>query len=492
MMNYKQLFITRELEELKGKNKRNLTIACILLLISLLSISVSLGVYNNLKERMDNPYTNWVAMPVLYKYKEAIPSLISQFQSKAYLDSFNLINLNTYVKDANRFVFRNGEERTYYGRSINFDENIVQKIFEKNNIIALRNDDPAESKDLFAYYVSESFCDQNKLNPNDLVNSNLEVLDQSLNSEEFKVYLFPVKGVLKSLPNHSDFIISEELCNLYRKSPSETGFIPVENQTRMAFLSESRINDSFLRETMPELEIVDIEEDTLNLYSGMPCYRYKIFVSDFISDSIKDIFISKLSRNIKSIKLINEWTPITQYKSIEHPMYVSFNFKNLDKIRNLQAFLKSNYGMEMEVSVVDERENFSMVSRLTYFMIFSIIVISIICFSIFLFNLIKNHLESIKANIGTFMAFGLSSRDIQSIYTMAVQRFMLQAWLGAFGILFLCHFIILLMYKFKIDIFNLIIFTTFSIFTVLSFLITNYSLKKLLDESPGDLIYDRV
>ena len=191
-MNYKQLFITRELEELNGKGNRNLTIACILLVISLLSISVSLGVYNSLKERMDNPYTNWVTMPVLYKYKESIPSLINQFQSQAFLDSFNLLNLNTYVKDANKMIFKNGEEKTYYGRSINFEENIVQKIFEKDNVLALRNDDEKETKDLFAYYVSEAFCEQNKLNPVDLVNSNLAVLEQTLNTEDYKVYIFPL------------------------------------------------------------------------------------------------------------------------------------------------------------------------------------------------------------------------------------------------------------------------------------------------------------
>ncbi|MBK8110405.1 MAG: hypothetical protein IPK46_08795 [Saprospiraceae bacterium] len=491
-MNYKQLFITRELEELNGKGNRNLTIACILLVISLLSISVSLGVYNSLKERMDNPYTNWVTMPVLYKYKESIPSLINQFQSQAFLDSFNLLNLNTYVKDANKMIFKNGEEKTYYGRSINFEENIVQKIFEKDNVLALRNDDEKETKDLFAYYVSEAFCEQNKLNPVDLVNSNLAVLEQTLNTEDYKVYLFPVKAVLKSLPNHSDFIISEELCNLYRKSPAETGFIPVENQTRIVFLSESKIENELLKQAMPDLDIVDVVEDTVTLYGKTTNFSYKVFTSSFISDSVKNIYISKLSQHNKSIKIINEWAPVTQYKNIENPMYVSFNFKNLDKIRNLQTYLKNNYGMEIEVSVVDERENFSMVSRLTYFMIFSIILISIICFSIFLFNLIKNHLESIKANIGTLMAFGLSTRDIQSIYLITIQKFMLMAWIYALAALAICYFLCLFILNFRMDILNLVNLITALIFTLLSFYITKISLKKLLNESPGDLIYNRV
>lgn len=491
-MNYKQLFITRELEELNGKGNRNLTIACILLVISLLSISVSLGVYNSLKERMDNPYTNWVTMPVLYKYKESVPSLINQFQSQAFLDSFNLLNLNTYVKDANKMIFKNGEEKTYYGRSINFDENIVQKIFEKDNVLALRNDDEKEIKDLFAYYVSEAFCEQNKLNPVDLVNSNLAVLEQTLNTEDYKVYLFPVKAVLKSLPNHSDFIISEELCNLYRKSPAETGFIPVENQTRIVFLSESKIQNELLKQAMPDLDIVDVVEDTVPLYGKTTNLSYKVFTSSFISDSVKNIYISKLSQHHKSIKIINEWAPVTQYKNIENPMYVSFNFKNLDKIRNLQAYLKNNYGMEIEVSVVDERENFSMVSRLTYFMIFSIILISIICFSIFLFNLIKNHLESIKANIGTLMAFGLSTRDIQSIYLITIQKFMLKAWIYALAALAICYLLCLFKLNFRMDILNLVNLITALIFTLLSFYITKISLKKLLNESPGDLIYNRI
>lgn len=491
-MNYKQLFITRELEELKGKGNRNLSIAFILLLVSLLSISVSLGVYDNLKQRMDNPYTNWVTMPVLYKYKEFVPSLINQFQSQTLLDSFNLLNLNTYVKDANKMIFKSGQEKSYYGRSINFEENIVQKIFERNNILALRNNDERESRDLFAYYVSEAFCEQNKLNPRELVKSNLAVLEQSLNTEDYKVYIFPVKAVLKSLPNHSDFIISEELCNLYRKSPAQTGFIPVENQTRLVFLSELKIEGISLKQAMPDLDIVDVEEDTLTLYGNNTNFIYKVFTSSFITDSVKNTFISKLRQHNKSIKIINEWAPVTEYKNIENPMYVSFNFKNLDKIRDLQAFLKSNYGMEIEVSVVDERENFSMVSRLTYFMIFSIILISIICFSIFLFNLIKNHLESIKANIGTLMAFGLSTSEIQSIYVITVQKFMLVAWGYAMVSLAICYILCRVLLKFNMDILNLVNLISVIIFTLLSFYITRLSLKRLLMESPGDLIYNRI
>lgn len=148
--------------------------------------------------------------------------------------------------------------------------------------------------------------------------------------------------------------------------------------------------------------------------------------------------------------------------------------------------------MEIEVSVVDERENFSMVSRLTYFMIFSIILISIICFSIFLFNLIKNHLESIKANIGTLMAFGLSTRDIQSIYLITIQKFMLMAWIYALAALAICYFLCLFILNFRMDILNLVNLITALIFTLLSFYITKISLKKLLNESPGDLIYNRV
>ena len=79
---YYSIFINREFHSLLGRNKINLLICSLLLFISVFAISFSLGAFHQLKERMDNPFTNWVTMPVIYAYKSDIPDLISFFEKQ--------------------------------------------------------------------------------------------------------------------------------------------------------------------------------------------------------------------------------------------------------------------------------------------------------------------------------------------------------------------------------------------------------------------------
>lgn len=486
---YNSLFINREFHSLLGRNKINLLICSLLLFISVFTISFSLGAFQQLKERMDNPFTNWVTMPVIYAYKSDIPDLISFFEKQKNLDSFKLKNLTGYAKFATKVIHpKNGQVKTLVGRTLDFNEEIAQKIFDPSNILFLKKDFSLVSQDnLFEYFVTEGFCDMLDIAPSDAVDKYIQVKD----FESDYLLLFKIGGVLKSLPNHTNFIASPDFYNVFKLPYDETGFVTMGTQTKFTFLTSQEIPQQQIQEILVGDDIVDLDSDTIHLSGGMKRIKQTVYSTSFISDSVLTNFYLS-SKNKDSIMFVHDWVPVSDFHHVEDPMYISFNFASLDKIRELQVLLKDKYKMEIELSIIEERDNFSMVSKMTYFMIISIIFVSLISFSIFLYNLIRNHLDKIKPNIGTFMAFGFSRTEISKIYSRTMMKFMLASWSFTLVMLVISAGILYLFSSWTLSIIHPIVILTFIAFNVLGFVLTKSITAGILNETPGDLIYNRV
>jgi ABC-type antimicrobial peptide transport system permease subunit len=226
----------------------------------------------------------------------------------------------------------------------------------------------------------------------------------------------------------------------------------------------------------------------------LPLYQTKIFTTDFILEEDAEKIYQDLSEGYQVCYIQRIWTPVKGFDELERAMYISFNFNpnELDKIKELNTFLKEKFKMEIELTVVEERDNFSMVSRMTFITILSLIVISLISFSIFLFNLIRNHLDKIKPNIGTFMAFGFSSSDISNIYESTVMQFLLRSWIMVAITIFLCWLLGKITGLGEFVLLHPVTISTVISFNVLAYIMTKVVTRKLMKETPGDLIYNRV
>lgn len=489
-MNYKSLFIKKELNSLIGSDKRNLFISSALLFVAVFTISFSLGAYEQLKERMNNPFTNWVTMPVLYQYRDSIPLLKQYFSKAENLSNYGLKDISGYIKWTFKVVHPTTDKvLDLTGRTMNFSDDITLKMFDKDNILSLKdNFDPKDDENLFELFVSEQFCKKLNIDIRKAVGQPIRIQD----FETDFVLLFKIGGVLKNLPNHTTFIMSQDFFNMFKEKPETTGFVEVQDQTRLTFLSKKEIEGKIIKDAFTSGQIVDDEFQKVTLAGADSIYKYTIFTSDYVTDSLKHKFLQSMKYLGAPISLTKEWQPVKGYSDITDPMYFSFNFTNLDRIRELQSFLKESYKMEIELSVVEDRDNFSLVSKLTYFMIVSLIIVAIISFIIFLYNLIKNHLDKIKPNIGTFMAFGLSSAIIGSIYTNTIMKFMIKSWAIVFIMLliFWCFGYFTDFYNLKL--FHPLVIFTFLLFNLVSYVLSKRITSKILNETPGDLIYGRV
>jgi ABC-type antimicrobial peptide transport system permease subunit len=161
---------------------------------------------------------------------------------------------------------------------------------------------------------------------------------------------------------------------------------------------------------------------------------------------------------------------------------------------------KSNY-IEVDESQIKDKENFNFLSTIAKIISYLVIIFGSVTVSLFVFNLLKMHLNKVKMNIGTFMAIGLGNKESRNIYFAIIGLFIivglaasfLFAWAVGYGI---NKFFVpkLNVEKDVTNYFNLLSVTTviaIAIFLISSMLVSWITINRILSKSPGDLIYNR-
>ena len=131
-------------------------------------------------------------------------------------------------------------------------------------------------------------------------------------------------------------------------------------------------------------------------------------------------------------------------------------------------------------------------------------IFSILSICTFISNLLSNHLEKIRLNIGTFLAFGINPRALEKIYTTIIVSVLVVAM--AIGIL-LSWIIgsvgtfraVLQMLGIKLEE-NESYFNQFSEWTypligvilIISYVVIRRITSRIFKQTPGNLLYDRI
>lgn len=118
----------------------------------------------------------------------------------------------------------------------------------------------------------------------------------------------------------------------------------------------------------------------------------------------------------------------------------------------------------------------------------------------FISNLLKNHLNKIKMNIGTYKAFGLSDKETRKIYLTIMMRFIFSGMIISVLIAYIAGYFINNLFKDRIKLeemtnyFVLADISTFILIVVIfivSLTVSYLNITKILSKTPGDLIYNR-
>jgi ABC-type antimicrobial peptide transport system permease subunit len=182
---------------------------------------------------------------------------------------------------------------------------------------------------------------------------------------------------------------------------------------------------------------------------------------------------------------------------------VEFNQEHLLKIRDLKNYLFQTQELSIDMAQVEAKENYAFVTKLTIYISISLLVFSVISITLFLSNVLRNHLEKIKMNIGTFKAFGMETSLLKKIYlsicglfiALSITISLLLSWiLGDLIGIRLGLIIKVLNLEPNQSYFELLNYKTplaILLIFVISLIVMNWTMNKIFRCNPGDLIYDR-
>jgi len=492
---FQKLFFANEYQTLSGKSHKGILTLILILFITLLSLGFALGSLKYLKERMDDPYTNWVNLPVTPKVDKVVSRIKENFSQKAVLDSFNLKNIDEYDIGFEKFI---GSNHKIYnnnrGRTFDPNSDILKKILNHsdNNVltgISLKENSDETLPNPCGLIVTKTFLDS--LEYDYKTTKKIPIAYDERNN--IIIYL-DILAVVKELPDLCDYSITNRMYNLLTTSKEDTGFMDNNDGIKNIFSIIS--NEKSVENLKSKIKSFDnnglinkIDQEPFVIDSKSECYKYTFVLNSFLNNDSIQLISKEICTQLNATPFTN-WECNSKMEGLEHPSYLSFNFKTLDKVRALKDYLKEKYDVELSMTQVEAKENFALVSNLTFIIIMVLFGFSITSIVYYVDSLLNTHLEKVKTNLGTFKAFGLSNAALISNYIKIIFSFLLISTL----ISFVAATLVSVVGKYiglKIVLFDYRIFGAILILFIVSIYKSRQTIQNILAKTPGDLIYNR-
>jgi len=512
---YERLFFKNEFAVFAGKSNKRLLRLISILLITFLALSFARGSYDYLYNKMNNPFTNWVNLPVeTDKNRSEKDNIKNHFKDAAELEKFNLKTLKGYKIDNPKWYNKYGERWYSRGRSVDVDDDILKAILNEDNLLWKKGDfileEEVEKKYYYDVIVSIDFIQRLGYKFEDGLRK-IKYANFDTNKNDLSFWL-DILAVVDDLPNQCDFIFFP---NLYNSIYDERSIIPQGERSDFQILSKNNDKQTILNNVIKALGKKgkgvstleqDIEVETFTIAETDQRNIYKFFFDDgeYEHSKLASYFSKKEEQQKTELQYFIDVQrqKSTKPENIINPYEFAFNFKNLNKVRNFYEFIKNRFGVNIEMSQIEAKENFAFVSALTLITSLVIFALSLTTIIIYLINLLSTHLTGIKKNLGTYKAFGLSDNKLNSIYLKIVFSILCIGTLISFLIIFLIAKLrlvdrLLMMFT-NLDpsVKSISVFNSWNLISVLvllglSVLLTYQTIKNILNKTPGDLIYNR-
>lgn len=526
---FSELFRKREGNSLMGKKRKNLGILIALFVATFLAIGFSNGSFNYLKEKMNNPFVQWVliSIPASRSNEMVIQDFITDINSKQAQKKFKIKSSSTFKSGFLYFkpdLPGNNVPVTARCRTFEFANGkvdpILSVVLSENNLLTKAQ--TFSSRDEIGLIITSKFLQKlgykqdiplfipfflTVRNYSGFGNKNIDT----------SVYV-PVKAVVKDILGNYDIGFTDGFYSNANSINIETGcfnptlysdltfFVPsdfnkCEEVSLMIdnILSERKIKGSYYKKSIQPFSQSHVPGFSLNFSN----------LNEGDNSAIqKEILIKAKEKTGSEVLPILNYSQKYSYKANpeDKGQYLTLNFEDLGSIErfndslNVRTTTSDSEGLFIDTSRVKEKKNFLFLSRILSVIAFLLIFFSALSISIFVTNLLRMHLDKIKMNIGTFMAFGLGSKKIQLIYLYIIMVFLAISISIGFGISWILGFTsdkILassVVLEEGISFFELFswstLFISIAIFLVVIFN-SYFAIKRMLGKTPGDLIYNR-
>jgi hypothetical protein len=169
-------------------------------------------------------------------------------------------------------------------------------------------------------------------------------------------------------------------------------------------------------------------------------------------------------------------------------------------VDEFSVVLDRETGYDIDMGKVENLKNLAHVQGMGNMLSLCIIVIVLVFISVFIYFLLNTHFYKIQQNLGTFMAFGVSASMFIKVYLIGIYSLIFLSYMCASILSGICtimfnYFMPIVDDKGIYPIFDCLVWHNILLLmlTLLCATITTLMVvKRVLNHTPGDLIYDRI
>ena len=472
-----------EYKSIAGKNGKSLLVLTVIIFISLVAIGLGKSATQYLKIKMDDPFIKFVKVTKPLFGKEVS---IKDFEKKDLKSKFSYGEVSEVHIIFRGFMNTSGKEENASARLID-EESEFFKFMSSDSDVFLTDTNFTDNE--FGCIVTTKFLE--KLGYDNLDVDYINYVNFGQKNRD--LLPIPISGVVKQLPDYADILISKKFYNSIKRK--DYNCLDIEDYNHKTYLQFYLPEIKKIPATLLENGYSIESKDILLFNNGIIIKKYGIQNYNFEREKA-------LKQFPKAIQFYDyhqiDCTAAAKLKS--DPEYFSFSFNNLDNIKLFKEYLHNKFKLKIDMSTIEAKENFNFFNKLANLLSVSLIFFSVFSIFIFTTNLINNHIDKTKRNLGTLKAFGLGNNSVILIYTLISSLLVVSAFTVAYLLSYILGSIILdsLINIFNISIENVIEYINLDILhLIIAFIIIpilTISLRiwsKLKDATPGDLIYER-
>ena len=531
MKQYLKLLMAREGKEVLGRNGANLWILTFVLVATFTSIAFSDGSMIYLKDKMADPFTNWVSINKSVT-NEAFNNFREQLLRPEMADSFDYRDV---LMDHQLGLNIQGNSRSDY-LVIRFFEHlhtsIVSAILDKGNVVkgcqvdsTILTDNTLgfivtldamkkigfTEKDLPAYiYFLAS------VKPEHVYDINLDSLGLKpvfSNKSGFVPVALPILAVVHKLPNNADMVSSDFFYRQYHVEEVKKSFDIVTHEADylhhlIYWVSDEVGFDVFSQFVKQAGKDISVYDESKNYLSMKPWKSGKMITVDMGGES-QPIEVFNQMNNAVSRKWdksqVQRVYKLDTDESVQAPRgdFISVEFRSLNHIREFEDFAKNGeyekgkkYDISIEMEKVHSMENFNAVTVMAAILSSAMVIFSIVCIIMFLVNMLQGYFQKVKRNLGTFKAFGMNTRELTQVYILILITIVFVAVILALMITWAIQGVLPLL-GFEKDGFNYLSLWNTTTYVATAVVLASTILTviivmtRMMKQTPGDLIYDR-
>ena len=526
MRQYQKLLMRREAREVLGRRWVNLWLLVLMLVATFVSIAFSEGSMRYLKDKMADPYTNWVSISRVTDDSRRTDEDFNRFRDSLYLDS-NMRRFDyrdVIVSQYQSFTMKGRAQGSDYqsGRFFESLNTPLIKAVLSETVEGCVADTTLLQDKSMGVIITMAAAERLGYDETHLPayvnfmasNDGADSLGLNIDADGYLPVALPVLAVVRRLPNNAQLLSSTYLYEQLRNVGDNTYTFDFKTHSddylrQLAFYVSDAAHEEFekyVRAAVPDSLSQSLEILKGGEYYGMmrtwkPGEIWQVSLGDGHTPVrvFQDMANAIEQKFTDQSEVCRVFHLVTTDDVTPSSMFLSVEFNSLRHIDEFEAFAKEHH-IQLELEKVHSMQNFMAVTRdmiLDYLTgCKAMVIFSIVCIIMFLVNMLQAYFLRVKRNIGTFKAFGMHGRELTHVYilllvmivcagvisalllTWAVQGLLGYMGVGKDGFNYLC------LWNPTTCVATAVIFVS-TVCTVVLVMV------RILSQTPGDLIYDR-